>query len=58
MLQKNEGKWSFSLSESFDGTSIELEVLLGRYLESSWIECDIQPTYVRLLIKVCSIIML
>lgn len=52
VLQKNEGRWEFTLEESRDGKSVKLEVAVGRFLDSSLIKADVQPLYVRLLIKV------
>ncbi|BDA46370.1 probable protein tilB homolog [Coccomyxa sp. Obi] len=51
VLQKNEGRWEFTLEESRDGKSVELDVAVGRFLDSSLIKADVQPLYVRLLIK-------
>lgn len=50
--QKNEGKWDFTLQDSEDGSAVELDVAVGRYMDSSLINADVQPSYVRLLIKV------
>ena len=50
-LQRNEGGWDFTLGESSDGQAIELEVAIGRYLDSSLVKADIQPKLARLLIK-------
>jgi hypothetical protein len=63
-MQKNEGKWDFSMDEgpcSFPLLSagpqvpsklhargaIVLEVDVGRYLDTSLIKADVQPSYVR-----------
>eukprot|EP00887_Chlorella_sp_A99_P007514 scaffold2.g7514.t1 len=51
LRQWNEGHWEFSLDESADGGAVVLEVDVGRYLDTSLIEADVQPTAVRLLIK-------
>ncbi|GIL63920.1 hypothetical protein Vafri_17924 [Volvox africanus] len=51
IYQKNEGKWEFSLEEAPDGGSLVLEVAVGRFLDTSLIQTDLQPTFVRLLIK-------
>jgi protein TilB len=50
-MQKNEGGWEFSLEESVDGRAIELDVAIGRFLDSSLVKADVQPRTVRLLIK-------
>ncbi|GLC45709.1 hypothetical protein PLESTB_001314000 [Pleodorina starrii] len=51
IYQKNEGRWDFSLEESPDGNSLVLEVGVGRFLDTSLIQTDLQPTYVRMLVK-------
>ncbi|KAI3425988.1 hypothetical protein D9Q98_007956 [Chlorella vulgaris] len=51
ILQKNEGKWEYRLEESSDGRSIQLDVAMGRYLDTSAIQADVQPFFVRLLAK-------
>ncbi|PRW34002.1 tilB-like protein [Chlorella sorokiniana] len=51
LYQKNEGKWEFTLQESADGHSLQLDVALGRYLDTSAIQADVQPSYVRLLAR-------
>lgn len=50
-LQKNEGGWEFSLDESDDRSSIVLVVPVGKYLDTSLLEVDVQPLIVRVLIK-------
>ncbi len=52
LLQKNEGHWKYTVEESGDARSIELEVDVGPYLDTSLIRADVQPLFVRLLIKV------
>lgn len=49
--QKNEGGWSFSLREAEDERSILLEVPVGKYLDTSLVDVDVQPYLVRCLIK-------
>ncbi len=44
-------RWEFSLEESPDGGSLVLELDVGRYLDTSLIQTDLQPSYVRLLVK-------
>ena len=53
--QKNEGKWEFTLQETADGSAVALDVAVGKYLDSTLIKADVQPSYVRLLIKVCDL---
>ena len=48
--QTNEGKWQFTLSDS--GVALVLDVGVAQHLDTSEIEVDIQPSFVRLLIKV------
>ena len=55
VLQKNEGRWQYSLDESGDGRSIELVISVCRYLDTSLIRADVQPLFVRLLIQACPI---
>lgn len=45
------GKWEYTLGESADGRSVQLDVAFGRYLDTSAIQADVQPTCVRLLVK-------
>lgn len=49
MLNVNEGKYDFHLKD--EGTRFVLEVQCPRYMETSLIDCDVQPTYVRVIIK-------
>jgi protein TilB len=51
VMQKNEGQWDFSLEEDDLGKSIVLQVDVGKYLDTSLIKVDVQPAFVRLLIK-------
>ena len=50
--QKNEGKWWFTFQDSVDGSAVELDVEIGRYMDTSLVRADVQPSFVRLLIKV------
>lgn len=50
--QKNEGKWEFTLQDSVNGVAVELDVEIGRYMDTSLVKADVQPLFVRLLIKV------
>lgn len=45
------GKWDFTLQESADGRALQLDVAFGRYLDTSAIQADVQPSYVRLLAR-------
>ena len=45
------GKWDFTLGESADGRALQLDVAFGRYLDTSAIQADVQPTFVRLLAR-------
>ena len=51
ILNKNEGRWDFTLLESEDDSKIILDVPVGKFLDTSLIEADVQPTFVLLLIK-------
>ena len=46
-MQRNEGQWDLSMEESADGKSIVLEVDVGKYIDTSLIKADVQPTYIR-----------
>lgn len=35
------------MEESADGNSIVLEVDVGKYIDTSLIKADVQPTYIR-----------
>ena len=57
VLNKNEGRWDFTLedvgpSRDHPRGSIVLDVAVGKFLDTSLIEADVQPAFVRLLIKV------
>ena len=52
--QKNEGKWPFTLHDSIDNSAVELDVEIGRYMDTSLVKADVQPFFVRLLVKVCA----
>ena len=52
VLQKNEGEWKFRLDESEDGKSLVLEVPVGKFMDTSLIDVDVQPLLVRALVKV------
>lgn len=52
VMQRNEGKWNFTLKENSDETAMLLEVEVGRYLDTSLIKVDVQPLVARLIIKV------
>ncbi|CAM6106166.1 unnamed protein product [Calypogeia fissa] len=51
IFQRNEGRWDFKLTESGCGQFVLLDVAVGRYLDTSLINVDINPTLVRILIK-------
>lgn len=51
--QTNEGKWKFTMSDS--GAALVLDVVVGQHLDTSELDIDIQPSFVRLLIKVCEV---
>jgi protein TilB len=60
LRQINQGRWNFSFKESSfpannnnnkNATAITLEIALPKYLDTSFIGIDIQPRWVRLLIK-------
>ncbi|KAJ3290494.1 Protein tilB [Borealophlyctis nickersoniae] len=49
VLQKNEGKWPFSFTNT--AHTIILDVDISKFLDTSLIDVDVQPTYVRVTIK-------
>ena len=57
LRQKNEGKWEFTLQDSANGTAVELDVQIGRYMDTSLVKADVQPSFVRLLIKVFALVL-
>jgi hypothetical protein len=46
-MQRNDGRWDFSIEESEDGSAIVLEVDVGKFLDTSLIKADVQPSYIR-----------
>ena len=51
VLNKNEGRQNFTLREAADGRSIVLDVSVGKFMDTSLLECDVQPSFVRVLVK-------
>lgn len=51
LYQKNEGGWNFRLLESDCKSKVLLDVPVGRYMDLSLIDIDVQPTWVRILVK-------
>jgi len=49
--QANEGKYEWRFDESIDKTSIIFEIKIPKYMDTSAINVDLQPNYVRLDIK-------
>ena len=49
--QKNEGDFTFKLTDSEDDTAIQLEIVVGTFIDVSLINIDIQPRVVRVKIK-------
>ncbi|OAE30184.1 hypothetical protein AXG93_4295s1390 [Marchantia polymorpha subsp. ruderalis] len=49
--QKNEGSLDFKLVESDCGRHVLCDVAVGRYLDTSLIDVDIQPSWIRILVK-------
>lgn len=50
-LQRNEGRWEFSLDEDAEGRCLVLDVRVGRHLDTSLIRADVRPRLARLLVK-------
>jgi protein TilB len=51
MLNVNEGRYDFQLREDDDNNQYVLEVAVPRYMDTSLVDCDVQPSHVRLNIK-------
>jgi len=46
-LNLNQAKWPFRLDDTSDVNSIELEIGVPKYLTTTAIDVDVQPTYVK-----------
>jgi protein TilB len=51
MLNVNEARYDFQLRDDDENNQFILEVAIPRYMDTSLVECDVQPKYVRLKIK-------
>ncbi|XP_026885891.2 protein tilB homolog [Electrophorus electricus] len=51
VLNVNEAKLGFTLSEDEDNNSVLLDLHVYRHLDTSLLDLDIQPTYVRVTVK-------
>ncbi|XP_065175036.1 dynein axonemal assembly factor 11-like isoform X2 [Sycon ciliatum] len=51
MLNINDGKYDFSVDDSTEPDKVILDLVLPRFMDLSLIDCDIQPTYVRVTAK-------
>lgn len=49
LLQRNEGKWIFRIIDEPDTLTLVLQ--LSKYLDTSFIDVDIHPTYITVLVK-------
>ena len=49
--QRNEPKLDYSLGESADGLAVVLDVEVGKFMDTSLVDVDVQPGFVRMLIK-------
>lgn len=50
-MYHESGEYDFMMRESDDYLSVELEVKVSKFLDTSLIKLDIRPTVIRLLIK-------
>ncbi|XP_063076602.1 dynein axonemal assembly factor 11 [Engraulis encrasicolus] len=50
-LNVNEPKLDFTLTEDEDNNCIQLDLHVYRHLDTSLMEVDVQPTYVRVMVK-------
>jgi len=51
LRQCNEGKYEFKFSENPERTCVVLEVQIPKFMSTSLVKVDMQPTYVRLDVK-------
>ncbi|XP_062371641.1 dynein axonemal assembly factor 11 [Sardina pilchardus] len=51
MLNVNEPKLNFTLTEDEESNSIQLDLHVYRHLDTSLMEVDVQPTYLRVAVK-------
>lgn len=51
LRQCNEGKYEFKFSESADTTAVILEILVPKFMDTSLVNVDLNPTYIRMDIK-------
>jgi len=51
IYQKNEGDWNFKLLESDDEKNMLLDVDIGKFIDISLVDVDVQPKWVRMLCK-------
>ncbi|KAF0984416.1 hypothetical protein FDP41_000315 [Naegleria fowleri] len=49
VMQKNEGKWQFKFFE--EKGHYVLDIPAGKYMSLSYVDIDVQPTYIRVTIK-------
>jgi protein TilB len=49
--QANEGKYEFKFSESQDKVNVILELWVPKFMDTSLVNIDLNPTYVRIEIK-------
>jgi len=49
VMQRNEGKWDFKFYEDKD--EFILDIPAGKYMSLSFVDIDVQPTYIRVSIK-------
>jgi len=49
--QANEGKYEWRYDETTDKTSVIFEIKVPKYMDTSAIDVDLQPNYLRLDIK-------
>mmetsp|Transcript_29664 Transcript_29664/g.92694 ORF Transcript_29664/g.92694 Transcript_29664/m.92694 type:complete len:417 (-) Transcript_29664:456-1706(-) len=49
--QCNEGKWDFNIDEVTDPTKVVFELGVPKYLDTSALDVDVNPEYVRVVVK-------
>jgi protein TilB len=49
VLQRNDGGWTYTFSR--DGPNLILDVAVGKFIDTSLIQTDVHPTFVRMVVK-------
>ena len=49
--QRNEGGYTYTLTDSADECAVVLEVAVGRFVDTAEVKVDVQPLFVRCIIR-------